>query len=94
MFIHVSLRSSNRITEIGTFLGCTEYPNCEYKKWIEFEHGECPSCGSALRLIEGPKGAFLGCSDYPDCHFTENISFGNHNIDYGNCPQCGYPLVK
>ena len=35
-----------------------------------------------------------GCSDYPDCHFTENISFGNHNIDYGNCPKCGYPLVK
>lgn len=60
----------------------------------EFEHGECPSCGSALRLIEGQYSLFLGCSNYPNCRFTENIGGGVPKKDYGNCPLCGHPLVK
>ena len=47
---------------------------CEASDWrIKKEAkagGDCPRCGSELRLRQGRNGAFLGCSGYPDCRFT------------------------
>lgn len=73
----------------GDFLGCTEYPDCDYKEWISFEYGECPNCGSPLRPIETKLGVFLGCTEYPNCNYKEWIECYE-----GACPCCGFPLVK
>lgn len=71
----------------GDFLGCSNYPDCTYTKPWDFEHGECPECGSPLREVKTKFGTFLGCTDYPDCEYQEWIEF-----KYGKCPDCGGPL--
>lgn len=65
--------------KFGSFLGCSNYPECRYT----FNLGEkkeelsgdliCPECGSPLREMKGKFGKFLGCSNYPECRFTRKI---------------------
>lgn len=60
----------------GPFVGCTNYPHCEYA-----DHGrapgpndrECPICHHALVLRHSRygKGSFWGCSSWPNCTYTE-----------------------
>ena len=66
----------------GEFVGCSNYPNCNY---IEKEEKEsidktCPICGSQLVKRKSKKGEFIGCSNYPKCHYMETLD--------------GKPLVK
>ncbi len=35
------------------------------------EIGDCPKCGSQLKLRKGQNGSFWGCSNYPKCRYTK-----------------------
>ena len=93
----------------GEFLGCSNFPECRYikkeKKEVEFnpDLGLCPECGSPLIVKFGKKGEFIACSAFPECKFTKNIKENDNkkstkiifiDEDYGNCPNCGSPLIK
>ena len=60
----------------GEFVGCSNYPKCDY---IEKQKPEvipdrvCPKCGKPLVKRMGKKGAFVGCSDYPKCNYMETL---------------------
>lgn len=40
---------------------------------IRHAFGDCPECGSALRILNGKSGKFLGCTSYPDCHYSHSL---------------------
>lgn len=60
----------------GEFVGCSNYPKCNY---IEKQQPEvipdkvCPKCGKPLVKRMGRKGAFIGCSDFPRCNYMETL---------------------
>ncbi|MFQ9767984.1 MAG: topoisomerase DNA-binding C4 zinc finger domain-containing protein [Thomasclavelia ramosa] len=59
----------------GTFVGCSNYPKCEYikdkKKNNNQINEKCPQCGSELVEKHGRFGKFIGCSNYPKCKFIK-----------------------
>ncbi|WP_019615276.1 DNA topoisomerase family protein [Psychromonas ossibalaenae] len=66
----------------GPFLGCSNYPECEYLRPLH-EKSEikkvlsgtsCPLCNQELVLKQGRYGLFIGCSAYPDCLHTAQLS--------------------
>lgn len=64
--------------DLRTFLGCTNYPKCDYtvrsKDMGILENKiECPNCGHFLVKREGIYGEFYGCSNYPKCNMTYDI---------------------
>jgi ribosomal protein L37AE/L43A len=69
--------------KFGSFLGCTNFPECRYTLNLRDsgnkaasgtgEEEICPECGGVLRERKGKFGPFLGCSRYPDCRFTRKI---------------------
>lgn len=79
----------------GAFLGCSNYPNCEYTRPIvEHEKIEdnvldgthCPLCNSSLAVKQGRYGMFIGCTNFPTC---EHIEDTNQKDDVGvSCPSC------
>ncbi len=87
----------------GWFVGCSEYPKCNYTERImngdssikkdEILDRTCPkdNCGKPLvkRYSPKTKSYFIGCTGYPDCDFIESVK-----EDLGNCPQCEKPLVR
>ncbi len=75
---------SIRLGRRGKFIGCTQYPECDYTRNIEGEEGEstapeivegrkCPQCDSDLLVRFGRFGKFIGCSNYPKCKFIESL---------------------
>lgn len=64
----------------GPFLGCSQYPACDYIKPLHHNDGHiikelgvpCPECGHELVLRQGRYGMFIGCSHYPACHHIES----------------------
>ena len=61
-----------------TFLGCTNYPKCDYKvrskdMGILKNKIVCPNCGHFLVKRDGKYGEFYGCSNYPKCNMTYDI---------------------
>ncbi|RAH20244.1 DNA topoisomerase family protein, partial [Vibrio vulnificus] len=66
----------------GAFLGCNQYPQCDYVKPLHQNDGHivkelgvaCPECGNELVLRQGRYGMFVGCSHYPHCHHIEPIN--------------------
>lgn len=58
-----------------TFLGCTNYPYCDYTNKrvndVVKYHKKCPYCGNYMVLRRGPRGKFWGCSSFPNCKYTE-----------------------
>ena len=79
----------------GSFLGCGNYPNCQYTRAV-VEHErvedtvlsgtECPLCGHNLAVKQGRYGMFIGCTNYPDCHhIEENQKQESTNVA---CPSC------
>ncbi|MCP4040944.1 MAG: DNA topoisomerase I, partial [Gammaproteobacteria bacterium] len=87
-----------RLGRRGRFIGCTDYPTCDYTRNMdngdkEAEKPEvvagrsCPKCSSDLLIRNGRYGKFIGCSSYPKCDFMEPIE---KPTDTGvTCPQCG-----
>lgn len=89
---------SIRLGRHGRFIGCTNYPECDYTRDLREGQGEaeepeivegrkCPECGSALIIKKGKYGKFIGCSSYPNCRFIEPLEKPQ---DTGvTCPKCG-----
>ena len=79
----------------GAFLGCDNFPTCEYTRPIveheriedkEIVGSHCPECHHTLAVKQGRYGMFIGCTNYPDCKHIEEI---HHQSDAGvACPKC------
>ncbi len=85
----------------GPFLGCSNYPQCEYIKPLHQNDGHivkhlgvpCPECGNELVLRQGRYGMFIGCSHFPECHHIESIDDTtdkeSESLPSFVCPECG-----
>lgn len=61
----------------GNFVGCSNYPQCNYIEKPEQEYIEgkvCPKCGGKLVKRHSKKGDFVGCANYPKCHYMEDMN--------------------
>lgn len=88
---------SKRLGRNGLFIGCTNYPDCDYTRDLNAEKSEadtpeiiqdraCPDCGSELSIKRGRYGKFIGCTAYPKCKYIEPLEKPE---DTGIvCPQC------
>ena len=87
---------SIRLGRHGRFIGCTNYPECDYTRDMNEDRREsaepeqvgrdCPECGSPLVFKVGRYGKFIGCSGYPKCKFIEPLEKPK---DTGvTCPKC------
>ncbi len=83
----------------GSFLGCSNYPECDYIKPLYQNDGHivktlgvvCPECGQELVLRQGRYGMFIGCSGYPECQHIESqdTTFSDDNPqEKFACPEC------
>jgi len=87
---------SIRLGRHGKFIGCTNYPDCDYTRDLNADKAEaeapqevgrdCPECGSPLIFKRGRYGKFIGCSGYPKCRYIEPLEKPK---DTGvTCPKC------
>ena len=86
---------SIRLGRNGRFIGCTDYPTCNYTRNLSdsaqaepevVEGRECPECKATLVYKSSRYGKFIGCSAYPDCRYIEPLEKPQ---DTGvQCPQC------
>ncbi|MES9878523.1 MAG: type I DNA topoisomerase [Candidatus Sedimenticola sp. PURPLELP] len=88
---------SIRLGRHGRFVGCTNYPTCNYTRDLGGDKKEadepqivegrkCPECNSDLVIKKGKYGKFIGCSSYPDCRHIEPLE---KPVDTGvKCPKC------
>lgn len=86
---------SIRLGRRGRFIGCDNYPECDYTRNVGedanaepevIEDRKCPECGSDLIIRHGRYGKFIGCSGYPDCRYIEPLEKPE---DTGvQCPEC------
>lgn len=87
---------SLRLGRHGRFIGCTNYPECDYTRDMNEDRREsaepeqvgrdCPECSSPLVFKVGRYGKFIGCSGYPKCKFIEPLEKPK---DTGvTCPKC------
>ncbi|OLQ91108.1 DNA topoisomerase [Vibrio panuliri] len=81
----------------GPFLGCNQYPDCDFIKPLHQNDGHiikelgvpCPQCGNELVLRQGRYGMFIGCSHYPECHHIESMEQSPpESNDQIVCPDC------
>ena len=69
---HLVIRKNS--TTHRDFLGCSNYPRCEYTvsdTSVLRERRKCPNCGGFLIKRKG-KNTFYGCSNYPFCRYTRD----------------------
>ena len=87
---------SIRLGRNGRFIGCTNYPDCDYTRNLNDDQEasaepekvgrDCPKCGSELIFKQGRYGKFIGCSAYPKCKHIEPLEKPK---DTGvTCPKC------
>ena len=87
---------AKRLGRNGSFIGCTNYPECDYTRNLDDDGStgvepekvgrDCPECGSELVFKQGRYGKFIGCSGYPKCRFIEPLEKPK---DTGvECPKC------
>jgi len=88
---------SIRLGRHGRFIGCNNYPECDYTRDLNADASEkdepevvegrkCPKCESDLIIRRGRYGKFIGCSNYPECRFIEPLEKPE---DTGvTCPKC------
>ncbi|NEX19658.1 type I DNA topoisomerase [Thiorhodococcus mannitoliphagus] len=86
-----------RLGRNGRFIGCTNYPDCDYTRDLNADKAEqeapevvegrsCPECGAVLEVKRGRYGKFIGCSAYPKCKHIEPLE---KPVDTGiACPKC------
>jgi DNA topoisomerase-1 len=72
----------------GRFLACPNFPDCRNTRDLgetengngadesPIETGDCPECGSPLKLRNGRFGRFISCSNYPECKYTRSVGTG------------------
>ncbi|PMH45379.1 DNA topoisomerase [Vibrio sp. 10N.286.49.B3] len=85
----------------GPFLGCTQYPKCDFIKSLHHNDGHivkelgiaCPQCHNELVLRQGRYGMFIGCSNYPQCQHIESLDGPKEPEQEQKplhaCPECG-----
>ena len=83
----------------GEFVGCSNYPDCDYREKEEMEYtGEkCPKCGRPLVYRVNKKHKkFIACSGYPKCDYVRNEEEPKVNQKQTGliCPECGGELVE
>ena len=99
-----------RISRHGFFLGCSNYPDCDYTRDMAEPGGEepegqpeteiCPNCGREMTVKRGRFGPFLACSGYPECKTTRRLVAGTQKPRQPDvmleekCPECGTQLVR
>jgi len=86
---------SIRLGRRGRFIGCTNYPECDYTRDMDgnskdepevIEGRQCPECESNLIIRSGRYGKFIGCSSYPDCKHMEPLEKpADTEVE---CPKC------
>jgi DNA topoisomerase-1 len=87
---------SIRLGRNGRFIGCSNYPECDYTRNLNDDSDasaepekvgrDCPECGSELIFRQGRYGKFIGCSAYPKCKHIEPLEKPK---DTGvKCPKC------
>ena len=57
----------------GKFIGCSNYPECTYRRRLLKKVGvTCPDCeeGDVVERRTRRGRVFFGCSRYPDCEYT------------------------
>ena len=84
-------------SKYGEFVGCSNYPKCDYREKDETEEtGElCPKCGRPLVYrINKKKKRFIACSGYPKCDYIKNDI--EEEVPHTGliCPECGGELVE
>lgn len=67
-----------RIGPKGPFVGCSNYPHCEYADYGRAPGPNdrvCPVCGRALveRYSRNGRKPFFGCTSWPNCNYTEKL---------------------
>jgi DNA topoisomerase-1 len=94
---------SKRLGRNGFFIGCTNYPDCDYTRDLNADKGEadepeivegrsCPECGSELAVKRGRYGKFIGCTAYPKCRHIEPLEKPE---DTGvACPKCSQGTLQ
>lgn len=72
----------------GSFLACTNYPECSNIKSTQENISEikCDKCGANMVIKEGKYGKFLACPNYPEC---KNIKPYGEEKSEEKCPSCG-----
>ncbi|QUM78358.1 topoisomerase DNA-binding C4 zinc finger domain-containing protein [Moritella sp. 24] len=80
----------------GPFLGCNNYPTCEYSRPLSnqshFEDDKvlagsvCPECQHELALKRGRYGFFIGCTQFPACNYMSKTETPDETGIC--CPQC------
>ncbi len=84
-----------RFGKHGPFLGCTQYPSCEYIRPLHQHDGHvvkelempCPQCESNLVLRQGRFGMFIGCGSWPACDYQSSPDKKAEDTQL-TCPQC------
>ena len=80
-------------SKYGTFVACSNYPNCKYiksEKEAPKEIMDCPKCSGKIIEKKTRKGKiFYGCSNYPKCDFATWDKPINEK-----CPECGNILLE
>jgi DNA topoisomerase-1 len=87
-----------KVSRIGRFLGCSNYPTCNNTKSLPANGGKlneekkppvlvegvlCEKCGSPMCVRKGKYSKFYGCSRYPACDGIKPI------FSSIKCPKCG-----
>ena len=76
-----------RISRHGFFLGCDQYPECDFTRDLAPEAGGeevesetateyCENCGKEMTVKRGRFGPFLACTGYPECKTTRRLVHG------------------
>jgi len=76
-----------RISRHGFFLGCDQYPECDFTRDLAPEAGGeevesetateyCENCGKEMTIKRGRFGPFLACTGYPECKTTRRLLRG------------------
>jgi DNA helicase-4 len=77
---HLAIRENNG----KEFVGCTNYPYCDFTcptTEVLKEATVCPSCNEGFLIVkEGKYGKFYGCSNYPDCTHTQHIEIKEDKV--------------
>ena len=92
-----------RLGKLGRFIGCENYPKCDYTRNLGDKHDQflpktiedraCPACQSSLVVKQGKFGEFIGCSTFPTCRYIEPKE--KPEATQVTCPECnGGILVK
>ncbi|WP_024872177.1 type I DNA topoisomerase [Tolumonas lignilytica] len=89
----LSLRRSKH----GLFLGCDNYPACQYIRPLQqqnvqiekvLDDSKCPECGKPLAIKKGRFGLFIGCTGYPECTHIETNSSVDASANAERLPAC------